>query len=57
MIKKDKSGSISVDEIKEFLGKNANISDSVLKDLIKEVDINSDGEVMLRIFLKSIDFT
>ena len=40
MFDKDKSGTISPDEIKEVLGMGAGISQKVLDDIIKEVDEN-----------------
>ena len=45
MFDKDGSGSISSDEIKSVLGKH--VDEKVLDDMIKEVDINGDGEISL----------
>jgi calcium-dependent protein kinase len=41
----DKSGTISKLELKVMFGGNNKVDDSVWTDLIKEVDINGDGEV------------
>ena len=47
----DGSGSISIDEIKEIFGSYGNsISDKVWKEIIKEVDDNSDGQVKIQAF-------
>lgn len=47
MFDKDGSGYISIEEIKELFGygtkSNQQVSDDVWKDMIKEVDENSDG--------------
>lgn len=43
---KNGDGSISSSELKEILGKGINISDKVWEDIVKEVDINQDGEVL-----------
>ena len=40
---KDKSGSISVSEVKQILGGGSLTSDTVFADIIKEVDENGDG--------------
>ena len=45
MFDKDGSGSISYDEIRQIFGRNKNIEDNVWRDMIKEVDINGDGEL------------
>ena len=48
---KDGSGSISIDEIKEIFGSYGNsISDKVWKEIIQEVDDNSDGQVKIQAF-------
>ena len=44
---KNGDGSISANEIKEVLGKGANISDQIWDEIIREVDVNGDGEVFL----------
>ncbi len=43
---------ISAKEIKNVLGKDAEISNDAWKSIIKEVDINGDGEVSLEEFKK-----
>ncbi len=46
MFDKDNSGSISAEEIKSVLGVGKKVgSESVWEDIIKEVDVNGDGEV------------
>lgn len=42
---KDKSGTISKTELKVMFGGNNKVDDNVWTDLIKEVDINGDGEI------------
>jgi len=42
---KDGSGDISIDELKEALGKGKNISDSVWNKIIQEVDEDGNGEI------------
>jgi calcium-dependent protein kinase len=42
---KDKSGSISANEIKDVLGVGKNIDEKVWNDIITEVDGNGDGEI------------
>ncbi len=49
---KDGDGMISAKEIKNVLGKDADISNEAWKNIIKEVDINGDGEVSLEEFKK-----
>ena len=48
MFDKDGNGSISRDEIKMVLG--SSIDENVLNDIIKEVDINGDGEISIHEF-------
>ena len=43
--KKDGNGSISVDELRQLLGANNNLSDLHLNQIIQQVDQNGDGEV------------
>jgi calcium-dependent protein kinase len=50
MFDKDKSGKITMDELKEILGKGANISENVWKQIVLEVDSNGDGEVSYKEF-------
>ena len=45
MFDKDGNGTISADEIKSVLGKAVN--EKILDDMIKEVDMNNDGEISL----------
>lgn len=45
MFDKDNSGTISPDEIKEVLGFNSDVSSEQIDSIIKEVDINGDGEI------------
>jgi calcium-dependent protein kinase len=42
---RDGCGHLKVNEIKSVLGVGKNISDSVWNDVIKEVDVNGDGEI------------
>ena len=45
MFDKDNSGTISPDEIKEVLGFSSEVSSEQIDSIIKEVDINGDGEI------------
>jgi len=45
MIDKDKSGSLSPDEIKEFLCFDETINPKEVEDMIAEADENGDGEI------------
>lgn len=45
MFDKDNSGTISPDEIKEVLGFSSDVSSDQIDQIIKEVDINGDGEI------------
>ena len=50
---KDNNGFITVDEIRAVLGKGKKFEDeSVWSDIIREVDINEDGEVSFKEFKK-----
>jgi len=42
---RDGCGHLKVNEIKEVLGVGKNISDSVWNDVLREVDVNGDGEI------------
>lgn len=42
---KDKSGSISLSEIRDVLGGGQNLSDAVWKQVVSEVDADGNGEV------------
>lgn len=42
----DKSGKLSVQEIREKLG--SNISEETYNSLLKDFDVNHDGEVLLQ---------
>ena len=50
MFDKDKSGKISINEIKVILGKESEISDKVWNQIIGEIDTNGDGEVSYKEF-------
>ena len=52
---KDNNGMIDASEIKSVLGRGKNISEDVWKELIKEVDINGDGEVSIKEFKKMMN--
>lgn len=52
MIDKDKSNYITKDEIKMAFGQNSGISEEVWKEMIQEVDQNSDGKVTLYVYLQ-----
>lgn len=52
MIDKDKSGSLSPDEIKEFLCFDENINPKEVEDMIAEADENGDGEIQFDEFCK-----
>ena len=45
MFDKDGGGSISTDEIKQVLSFGQNLEESVVNDIIKQVDANGDGEI------------
>ena len=45
MYDKDKSGSISVDEIKKVLSFGKDIDEELIKKIITQVDENKDGEL------------
>lgn len=47
---KDKSGSVTADELKEALGVGKNISEAVWKEVIGEVDENGDGQIDFKEF-------
>lgn len=42
---KDGSGTVTTEELKDALGVGKNIDEDVWKEVIKEVDINGDGEI------------
>lgn len=46
MFDKDGSGSLSIRELKEIFGGDK-ISDEIWREIIKEVDDNGDGEVII----------
>ena len=52
MIDKDKSGSLSPDEIKEFLCFDESINPKEVEDMIAEADENGDGEIQFDEFCK-----
>ena len=45
MFDKDNSGTISPVEIKDVLGFSSEVSSEQIDSIIKEVDINGDGEI------------
>ena len=49
---KDKSGSIGMDEIKQILGGDQNLSDNVWKQVVQEVDEDGNGEIDYQEFQK-----
>jgi len=48
---KDGSGKITIQEVKEILGGDQQVSDSAWQQIMKEVDSNSDGEIDLKEFI------
>ena len=42
---KDHSGSIDANEIAEVLGKNVAADEKIWQDVIREIDINDDGQI------------
>jgi Ca2+-binding EF-hand superfamily protein len=53
---KNKDGYISAKEVKEVLGKDCSLEDSVWIKIVQEVDLNGDGEVLclIRYLWKSL---
>lgn len=51
MFDKDGSGGITAEEVKEVLGVGENISIENWEEVIKEVDLNGDGEISLNEFI------
>lgn len=47
---KNGDGFISSLEIKEVLGKDSTLNDDIWKNIIKEVDLNGDGEISVQEF-------
>lgn len=45
MFDKDDNGTISAEEISEVLGYDSNIKSSAILNIIKEIDVNGDGEI------------
>ena len=45
MFDKDGGGSISTDEIRQVLSFGQNLEESVVNEIIKQVDANGDGEI------------
>ena len=48
---KDGSGKISIQEVKEILGGDQQVSDTAWERIMREVDANSDGEIDLKEFI------
>ena len=52
----DKSGKISADELKEIIGQELpDVDETVWEGLIKEIDINGDGEIDFEEFNKMMN--
>jgi Ca2+-binding EF-hand superfamily protein len=51
MFDKDGSGAITADEIKSALGFDGQAPNKMIDELIKEVDINGDGEIQFEEFV------
>lgn len=51
MFDKDKSGTITADEVKQILGGASGSSDQVWDDVIKECDVDGDGLISFEEFL------
>lgn len=51
MFDKDKSGTITADEVKQILGGASGSNDSVWDDIIKECDVDGDGLISFEEFL------
>ena len=53
MFDKDKSGGISANELKLLLGEsNVHTKEEVWKNMIKEIDLNGDGQISFEEFKK-----
>lgn len=50
----DKSGTITLEEIKQFIGRDQVVEDSVWDKIMKEADTNGDGVIDLREFKEAI---
>ena len=50
MFDTDKSGTISVEELKQVLGRQGKGNDPLIEQLIKEADVSGDGEIDLKEF-------
>lgn len=50
MFDADGSGTISIDEIKNIFGGAGNVSEIVWEQLVKDVDINGDGQISFKEF-------
>lgn len=50
MFDKDKSGNISVDEIKKVLSFGKDIDEEMIKNIISQIDENNDGEIQFNEF-------
>ncbi len=50
MFDKDGNGFITAEELKMVLGGLSNIDDQIWRDIIKETDVNGDGQISLEEF-------
>ena len=55
MFDKDKSGTISADEIKQMLGFSSALEHKLVQDIISEVDENGDGEIQFEEFIQMMN--
>lgn len=59
MFDKDGGGSISIEEIKQVLSFGQNLEEDVVKQIVKQVDENGDGEIsydeFVQMMLKNIE--
>lgn len=50
MFDKDSGGSISSTEVKEMMGVGKNINEKLWNEMVREVDVNGDGEISFEEF-------
>ena len=50
MFDKDGNGSISIDEVKEVLSFDQSLDESIVKEIVEQVDANGDGEISFEEF-------